>query len=88
LTLKLRVGRKGYIILPKALREMVGLDEGDEVLVEVGDGITLKPVRRFNKEKLKAALKDHLNRIKNVPDLIEPEPGELAKVFLEVEFES
>jgi len=53
LTLKLRVGRKGYIILPKALREMVGLDEGDEVLVEVGDGITLKPVRRFNKKSLK-----------------------------------
>jgi len=48
----------------------------------------LLSLRRFNKEKLKAALKDHLNRIKNVPDLIEPEPGELAKIFLEVEFES
>ena len=81
MTLKLRVGRKGYIILPKALREMVGLDEGDEVLVEVGDGITLKPVRRLNKEKLKAALKDHLNRIKNVPDLIEPQPGGACKGF-------
>jgi antitoxin PrlF len=36
LTLRLRVGRKGYIILPKAVREAVGLDEGDEVIVEVG----------------------------------------------------
>ena len=33
LTLKLRVGRKGYIILPKAIREAVGIEESDEVIV-------------------------------------------------------
>jgi hypothetical protein len=37
--------------------------------------------RRFNKEKLKAALKDRLNRIRNVPDLIEPQPGGACKGF-------
>ena len=42
LTLKIKVGRKGYIILPKAIREAVGIDEGDEVIVEVRDGIILK----------------------------------------------
>lgn len=35
MTLKLRVGRKGYIILPKAVRERVGKDVGDEVIVEI-----------------------------------------------------
>ena len=35
LTLRLRVGRKSYIILPKAIREAVGIEEGDEVIVRV-----------------------------------------------------
>ena len=35
MTLRLRVGRKGYIILPKAIREAVGIEEGDEVIVRV-----------------------------------------------------
>ena len=50
MTLRLRVGRNGCIILPKAIREAVGIDEGDEVVVEIRDGILLKPIRRFDKE--------------------------------------
>jgi AbrB family looped-hinge helix DNA binding protein len=46
LTLKLKAGRKGYIILPKAVREAVGIEESDEVLVEIRDGILLKPVKK------------------------------------------
>jgi len=87
LTLRLKIGRKGYIILPKAIREAVGIDEGDEVAVEVKDGILLKPIKRFDKEKLRIALREHLDRVKNLPDLIEPKPGELAEVYLEEEFE-
>ncbi|MEM4741745.1 MAG: AbrB/MazE/SpoVT family DNA-binding domain-containing protein, partial [Ignisphaera sp.] len=30
----MRVGRKGYIILPKAVRDVFGIDEGDELIVE------------------------------------------------------
>ncbi len=33
MTLKLKVGKKGYIILPKAIREAVGIDEDDELIV-------------------------------------------------------
>ncbi|MEM4015865.1 MAG: AbrB/MazE/SpoVT family DNA-binding domain-containing protein, partial [Thermofilum sp.] len=36
--LRLRVGRKGYVILPKALREALGVEEGDVLLAQVGDG--------------------------------------------------
>jgi len=36
----LKVGRKGVIVLPKAFRERVGIEEGVEVLAEVvGDAI-------------------------------------------------
>lgn len=87
MTLKLRVGRKGYIILPKAVREAVGIEEGDEVIVEIRDGILLKPVRRFDRKKLEESLKKHLNRIKNIPKLVEPKPGEVVKTYLEEEFE-
>jgi len=87
LTLKLKVGKKGYIILPKAIREAVGIEEGDEVIVEIRDGILLKPVRRYDEEKLRKALRDHLEKIRKIPDLIEPKPGELAHVYLEEEFE-
>ena len=87
MTLKLKVGKKGYIIIPKAIREAVGINEGDEVTVEIKDGILLKPIRKIDKEKLSTALKKHLNRIKNIPNSTEPKPGELAKTYLEEEFE-
>lgn len=89
LTLKLRVGRKGYIILPKSIREAVGIDEGDEVIVEIRDGIVLKPAKRkVNIESLRKSLRSHVKKIKNIPGRKEPRPGELAGVYLEEEFES
>jgi len=88
LTLKLRVGRKGYIILPKAIREAVGIDEGDEVIVEIKDGIVLKPVRKnIDIEKLRKALEKHVEMLLRIPDKREPKPGELAGGYLEEEFE-
>ena len=42
----LKVGKKGVIVLPKAFRERVGIEEGGEVLAEVvGDGIVLRPLK-------------------------------------------
>jgi len=88
LTLRLRVGRKGYIILPKAIREAVGIDEGDEVVVEIRNGILLKPVRRFDKRSLELSFRDHLVNLRRITDLVEPKPGELAATYLEEEFEN
>ncbi len=75
------------MILPKAVREAVGIEEGDEVIVEVGDGITLRPVRRFDRGRLEEALRRHLDMLGAVEGLREPEPGELASARLEEEFE-
>ena len=87
MTLKLKVGRKGYIILPKAVRDAVGIDEGDEVTVEVRDGTVLKPVKKVNVEELRTALRRHLNSIRGIQSLMEPKPGDLAETYLEEEFE-
>lgn len=88
MALRLRVGRKGYIILPKAIREAVGIREGDEVIVEIKDGIVLKPARRVSVEEVRNALRKHLDRIKRISDAVEPKPGELTRVYLEEEFTS
>lgn len=88
LTLRLKVGRKGYIIIPKAIREALGIREGDEVIVEVYDyGILLRPVRRINLEELKKALQEHVEELKKINGRVEPKPGELAGICLEEEFE-
>ena len=42
----LHVGKKGIIIIPKKMREAVGLKEDSEVIAEVvGDKIVLRPFR-------------------------------------------
>ena len=42
--LRLRMRRRGYLIIPKILRERYGFEEGGWVLVELReDGILIKP---------------------------------------------
>ncbi len=88
LTLKIKIGKKGYVILPKAIREAVGINEGDEVIVEIKDGILLKPIRKIDIEEVRKALIEHVKKIKEIPNALEPKPGEIAKVYLEEEFET
>ena len=66
-TLRLRVGRKGYIMLPKAVREAVGIDEGDEVIVEIRDGTLLGPAKkRVDVEKVRRLLRDHAEKLRSL----------------------
>jgi len=45
LTMDIRVGRKRTIVIPKAVAEALGIDEGSRPLLEVRDGyIVLKPI--------------------------------------------
>ncbi|HIG75279.1 MAG TPA: AbrB/MazE/SpoVT family DNA-binding domain-containing protein [Bacteroidetes bacterium] len=42
-----RVGRRGQLTIPKAVRQSLGLSEGDHVaFVQHGDGVVLRPVRQ------------------------------------------
>ncbi len=88
MSLRLKVGKKGYIIIPKAIREAVGIEEGDEVIIEVKDGIIIKPLRKnVDVELIRRLFKEHVDRLKKLKDRVEPTPGELAKSYLEEEFE-
>ena len=87
LTLKLKVGKKGYIILPKSIRESVGIEEGDTVTVEVGEGITLLPTKKPDTTRLRRALHEHAERLKTLKEATSPAPDELASISLEEELE-
>lgn len=57
------------------------------MLVEVGDGIILRPVRsRVYSDKLREAFRRHIENLKKIEERREPKPGELARSYLEEEF--
>lgn len=85
MNLKLRVGKKGTITLPKEIRENADIKEGDEVLVELGDTITPKPIK-IDIEKLREAYREHDKRLQAL-NTSEPQPGDLEEIYLEEEFE-
>lgn len=87
MTLRLRVGRKGYIIIPKSIREAVGIREGDYVEVSVeGDRIVLKPTRKIDLGKLRESLRRHTEKLKKL-NTIDIRSGEASRHYLEEEFE-
>ena len=86
MTLKLKVGKKGYIILPKALREAVGIEEGDDLTVSLNDGIVLTPSKKFDKAAFEKVAKSHKEAILSVRGAKHPEMGEVKKYSLEDEF--
>lgn len=86
MALKLKVGKKGYVILPKALRDAVGIEEGDELTVSVNDGITLKPSKKFEKAAFEKIAKKHKDTILSLKGAKAPIQGEAKEYSLEDEF--
>lgn len=86
MSLKLKVGKKGYIILPKALRDAVGIEEGDDLTVSVNDGITLKPSKKFDRALFEKIAKKHKEAVLSLKDAKAPLPGEAKEYSLEDEF--
>lgn len=86
MALKVRVGKKGYIVIPKSIREVAGVKEGEELVVGVEGGrIILEPVRKVDLNELRQKMREHLARISYVNR--KPVLGELAGIMLEEEFE-
>ncbi|PSN94627.1 AbrB family transcriptional regulator [Candidatus Marsarchaeota G2 archaeon ECH_B_2] len=86
MALKVRVGKKGYIVIPKSIREVAGVKEGEELVVGVEGGrIILEPVRKVDLKELRQKMREHLARISYVNR--KPVLGELAGALLEEEFE-
>ncbi|MHA1616195.1 MAG: AbrB/MazE/SpoVT family DNA-binding domain-containing protein [Candidatus Njordarchaeales archaeon] len=80
--LRLKVGPKGQIIIPKPLREAYNIREGGTVIIEPReDGILIK--RMKSPEELVQWIKERKKRIKGLMGKL----GELAEVDLETEFD-
>ena len=84
MTLRVEVGKKGYVIIPKSVRELVGIKEGDVLTVRVDDGkIILEPERKVDLKALREAMEEHKKRISYAK---KANLGDLANVSLEEEF--
>ena len=87
MTLKIEVGKKGYVIIPKAVRDLVGIKEGDELIVKVENGkIILEPEIKVDIEEFRRRLENHW-KIINRYVRKRPKLGDLAGISLEEEFE-
>jgi transcriptional regulator, AbrB family len=86
LTVKVEVGKKGYIIIPKSIRELVGIKEGDVLTLTVENGrIVLEPERRVSLSEVAKRLREHEERVRKYAK--EARLGDLVGVSLEEEFE-
>ncbi|MEM2208718.1 MAG: AbrB/MazE/SpoVT family DNA-binding domain-containing protein [Nitrososphaerota archaeon] len=83
--LRVKVGNKGHILIPKILRERYGIEEGGQVIIEPTiEGILIKG--RPSIEEIMDRLKKHIEKIKRI-GISGPKLGDLKKVYLEMEFE-
>jgi len=85
LTVKVEVGKKGYIIIPKSIRELVGIKEGDVLTLTVENGrIVLEPDRKVSLSEVAKRLREHEERVRKYAK--EARLGDLVGVSLEEEF--
>ena len=83
--LRARVSRKGQILIPKIFRDKYGIEEGQSVIVEpTAEGLLIRG--RMPPEEVVVKLKEHIDKIKSM-GVTGPHPGDLRKVYLEMEFE-
>jgi AbrB family looped-hinge helix DNA binding protein len=86
LAVKVVVGKKGCIIIPKSIRELVGIKEGDVLTLTVENGrIVLEPERRVSLSEVAKRLREHEERVRKYAK--EARLGDLVGVSLEEEFE-
>ena len=83
--LRIKVGPKGQILIPKLFRDRYGLKEGDVVVIEPEeDGVLIRG--RPSPQETEREIERHLSELKT-KGIRGPKLGELKKVYLEMEFE-
>ncbi|MGQ9469711.1 MAG: AbrB/MazE/SpoVT family DNA-binding domain-containing protein [Nitrososphaerales archaeon] len=83
--LRLKVGEKGQILIPKVLREKYGVKEEGYVLIEPRDeGILLRG--RPSPNEIFTILEQHVSKLRS-SGVKGPRLGDLKSVYLEMEFQ-
>ncbi|WP_309493611.1 AbrB/MazE/SpoVT family DNA-binding domain-containing protein [Candidatus Hecatella orcuttiae] len=83
--LKVKVGSKGQILIPKILRERYGINQGESVTIEpASEGLLIRG--KPSPDEVMRRLKNHVEKIKTMATE-EPKLGDLKKTYLEEEFE-
>jgi AbrB family looped-hinge helix DNA binding protein len=83
---KISIDKAGRVVLPKALREKMHVEAGDDLLVEAeGDRITLRPIRQeaLLKKELGVWVYQGESSNKSIPELIEAERERRVRESLE-----
>jgi AbrB family looped-hinge helix DNA binding protein len=83
---RVSIDKAGRVVLPKALREKMRVDAGDDLLVEAeGDRITLRPIRQeaLLKKELGVWVYQGESSNRSIPELIEAEREKRVREFLE-----
>ena len=83
---KISIDKAGRVVLPKALREKMHVEAGDDFLVEAeGDRITLRPIRQEAplKKELGVWVYQGESSNKSIPELIEAEREKRVRESLE-----
>jgi AbrB family looped-hinge helix DNA binding protein len=79
------VGKKGYIIIPKDIRDLLGIKEGDKLILNVYDGkIVLEPERKVDINEILKRLEEHHVKISSYAK--SAKLGDLLYSSLEEEF--
>jgi len=83
--LRIKVGPKGQILIPKVFRDRYGLKEGDAVVIEPEeDGVLIRG--RPSARETEQEIERHVSEL-SARGITGPRLGELKKVCLEMEFE-
>lgn len=86
MTLMVEVGKKGYIIIPKDIRDLLGIKEGDKLILSIRDGkIVLEPERNVDINEILKRLEGHYAKISSYAK--SAKLGDLAHSSLEEEFD-
>ncbi len=82
----MEVGKKGYIIIPKDIRDLLGIKEGDKLILNVYDGkIILEPERKVDINEILKRLEEHYAKISSYAK--SAKLGDLLYSSLEEEFD-
>ena len=85
MAVKVEVRKKGRIIIPKSIRELVGIKEGDVLTLTVENGrVVLEPERKVSLPEVAKRLREHEESVRKYAK--EARLGDLVGMSLEEEF--